>query len=151
MEKSSPMKTAAIWCCRLLLGGTFAYAAALKIMDPPAFVADIDHYRLLPYPLVLMTGVYLPWLELVCGAAVLVRRHERGALVLLAGLCALFAGALASAWLRGLDINCGCFGHSTTANLPLAFSRSLTLGLVALWLFKTTRDKELRPSPSSSA
>ena len=136
MENSSSLKTAGLWTGRLLLGGTFIIAAALKIKDPPAFVADIDHYRLLPYPLALTTGVYLPWLELLCGTAVLVRRLERGALALLLGLCGLFSLALAAALARGLDINCGCFGHGTTANLPMALARSLVLGLITYLLLK---------------
>jgi hypothetical protein len=52
-------------------------------------------------------------------------------------MCGVFCVALASAWFRGLDINCGCFGHGTTASdLPLAVARSFALGLLALFLFK---------------
>jgi len=123
--------------CRLILAGVFIYAGAIKILDPQSFATDIGHYRLLPYPLTLAMGVYLPWLELLCGVAVLFRWRERGALLVLLGLCGLFAVALASAWFRGLDINCGCFGHATVAStLPIAFARSLALGLVALYLFR---------------
>lgn len=131
------MKTALLWIFRLLLGGVFIYAAALKIADPAGFATDIQHFRLLPYPLTLGLGLYLPWLEIICGVSVLCRWRERCALLLLAGLCFVFSVALASAWYRGLDINCGCFGHGTAASdLPLAFARSLLLGLVALFLFK---------------
>jgi uncharacterized membrane protein YphA (DoxX/SURF4 family) len=133
------MKTAGAWLSRLLLGGTFAYAAASKLLDPSAFVTDIGHYRLLPYPLTILLAVYLPWLELVCAAAVLLRRLERGALVLLLGLCALFSIALASTWWRGLDINCGCFGAGAPGNLSLAFVRGLCLGGLSLYLLRSTR------------
>ena len=70
--RATPLN-AADWFCRLVLGGTFAWAAVAKILDPQAFAADIDHFRLLPYPLTLAAGVYLPWLELVCALAVLAR------------------------------------------------------------------------------
>jgi len=136
MESPSSLKTAAHWCCRLLLGGTFIYAATLKIMDPAAFVADIDHYRLVAYPLAAVLGVYLPWLEVVCGLAVVLRWRERGALVLLLTLCTVFSVALASAWMRGLDINCGCFGRGTTANVPWALMRSLGFGGLSAYLLR---------------
>jgi hypothetical protein len=49
--------------------------------------------------------------------------------------------ALASAWFRGLDIDCGCFGHAiTSTSLPLALARSFTLGLVALYLLNRSCD-----------
>ena len=131
------MKIVAHWFCRLLLGGAFAYAAIQKILDPAAFAADIGHYRLLPYPLIPPLALYLPWLELTCSIGVLSRRRERGSLLLITGMCGVFCAALASAWFRGLDINCGCFGHGTAASsLPWAIARSFALGLIALLLLR---------------
>jgi putative oxidoreductase len=128
------------WAGRLLLAGVFGYAATAKILDPQAFATDIDHFRLLPYWLASFAGAYLPWLELLCAAAVLFRRCERGALLLVTGLCMMFAVALASAWVRGLDISCGCFGHSEiSTNFPWAIVRATALGVVAFLLFRKMR------------
>lgn len=135
------LKTIGFWLARLLLGGAFLYAGSLKALDPTGFATDVGHYRLLPHPLALMTALYLPWLEIICGLAVLARWRERGALLILIGLCGIFCVALASAWLRGLDITCGCFGQDATASstVPLAFFRSLGLGLLGgLLLWRTT-------------
>ena len=149
MAAGPAMKNTARWAGRLLLGGVFAYAAAGKLADPAGFVTDIDHYRLLPYPVAVAVGLYLPWLELVCAAAVVSRRQERGALLLLLGLCGVFALALASAWWRGLDITCGCFGHSAAAaSLPLAFLRAVALGLVALFTLPGTTHRPASINPS---
>lgn len=139
------MKNILFWCGRLVLGGAFAYAAFSKILDPAAFATDIGHYRLLPHSLTLALGLYLPWLELFCSIGVLCRWRERGALLLITAMCGMFCAALVSAWFRGLDINCGCFGHDITAsNLPLAISRSLALGLLALYLFKQSQPTSAR-------
>lgn len=129
MAALAPQVTSVLaWVGRLLLAGVFGYAAAIKILDPQAFATDIDHFRLLPYWLASFAGAYLPWLELFCAAAVFFRRCERGALLLLIGLCAMFSGALASAWARGLDISCGCFGHSEiSTNFPWAIARAAAL------------------------
>ena len=135
MAKSIPLKNTLLWCGRLLLGGTFAAAAVAKIADPAGFVADIGHYKLLPYPLTVTAGIYLPWLELICGISALCRWRERAALILMLCLCVLFFAALSSAWFRGLDINCGCFGHSASSTITTALARSLALGFLALLLF----------------
>lgn len=121
---------------RWLLGVIFGFAAVKKILDPAAFATDIDRFHLLPYPAALVLGLYLPWLELICGIGVICRWRERAALLLIAGLSAVFCAALGSAWFRGLDVNCGCFGHSAnSSNLPLATARALGLGLLAVVLF----------------
>jgi len=146
MAENPPMKNIFFWCGLLALGGTFAYAALQKILAPAAFAADIGHYHLLPHPLTLALGLYLPWLEIFCGIGILCRWRERGALILAAAMCAMFCVALSSAWFRGLDINCGCFGHgAASSDLPLAIARSAVLGLLALSLFTRSQsaDKHL--------
>lgn len=139
MAANSSISTALSWLGRLILGGIFICGGAIKCFDAPTFAADIDQYHLLPYPLTIVAGVYLPWLELVCGTAVIFRWKESGALVLLAGLCGIFCIATASAWLRGFGIDCGCFGHAATTTLPVAFTRSFMLGLIALYLLGRER------------
>jgi putative oxidoreductase len=137
MAANPPMKGVLTWLGRLLLAGTFGYAAVLKLADPSAFATDISHYRLLPYPLTLAAGVYLPWLELLCAGAVLFRWRERAALGLLLGLCLLFSLALASAWWRGLDIRCGCFGaNAARTQLAVAISRALGLTVISILLLR---------------
>jgi putative oxidoreductase len=131
---------------RVALGGLFVYAGASKALDPAQFAEDIGHYRLLPHALALVLAVYLPWLEIICGGAVLARWRYRGALSLLAALCGIFALALGSAWWRGLDIECGCFGHALSSTLPFALARSIGLGAIALVLFAWDRAQEPKPS-----
>ena len=143
MAAKIPVNAVFLWCCRLLLGGTFIWASVLKIADPATFVTDVGHYHLLPHPLTLAIGVYLPWLELLCGIGVLCRWRERGALILVLGMCGVFFFALASAWFRGLDINCGCFGHSdVSSSLSLAIARAAGLGFLALLLLVKTGAKD---------
>ena len=146
MGKNSPVKTVALWICRLVLGGIFAFAATEKILDPAAFARDIDHYRLLPFPLTIVFGLYLPWLELICGIGVLLHWRERAALLLTMAMCGVFCAALVSAWSRGLDINCGCFGHSTAVSaLPWAIARSVVLGILAFLLLRQIQPAKARP------
>ncbi len=101
------------WICRIdrfLLGALFVYAALLKIRSPQDFADSIAAYQILPSPVINLLALGLPLLELVCGILVLSGFFLRvGALGILA-LLAVFTAAITLALLRGLPIDCGCFG-----------------------------------------
>lgn len=97
----------------LLVGGVFVYAGVLKIMDPVQFAYDIDNYKILPWTIGVGLAFYLPWVELLAGVALVVRRFYSGAVSILLALIAVFIVATIAAKARGLDITCGCFGHAS--------------------------------------
>lgn len=123
---------------RIILGGIFIYSGGVKVFDPAAFQADVANFQLLSWSLSGFVALYLPWLEIFCGAALLSNKQLHGGSVLLILLTIGFIFFLGSAWARGLDVSCGCFGRSETAtNYPLAIARNLLIltGLGAiLWL-----------------
>ena len=126
------------------IGGVFIYAGALKLLNPSALLADIESYRLVPWRIAWLGAALLPALELVCGAALLSRIFRREAALILWVLTVVFMVALASAWLRGLDISCGCFGVShAQAKYPLLIGRDLLLwaGLGAIVFWETERPR----------
>ncbi len=95
----------------ILLGALFVYAGALKAWDPVRFAGNIENYHVLPWAVSVRLAFYLPWLEIICGLALIFRRLYSGALAILLSLMLVFIGATIAAKMRGLDINCGCFGH----------------------------------------
>jgi len=101
-----------------LIAGIFIYAGILKILAPVGFARDIDNYKILPWPAAVAFGFFLPWLEVFCGLALIIRRSYRGALLILSGLTIVFVIASVVAKARGLDISCGCFGHASTPKIP---------------------------------
>ena len=105
---------------RCLAGTVFVYAGALKVWNPDLFKEDILNYRLVPYQAAVAAALYLPWLEIACGLATIFRieRLYRGALFILSGLMILFVTAYLSTLLRGIDIECGCFGKLTRSWQP---------------------------------
>jgi putative oxidoreductase len=139
MAASRPGPELAIdWTLRLILGGLFLYSGAIKLLDPAAFQIDVANFRLVPWGLSGWVALYLPWIEALCGAALILRKPFGGSIALLGGMMAVFIVVLASAWARGLDVSCGCFGSSTgAANYPLLIGRNFLIlgGLGALaWL-----------------
>jgi len=97
----------------LIVAGVFIYAGAIKALDPVQFASDIDNYKILPWPISVALAFYLPWLEIFCGFALVVRLLYRGALSILTTLILTFTLMTIAAKVRGLDITCGCFGHAS--------------------------------------
>jgi len=113
----------------LIVGGIFIYAGIIKAFDPVQFANDIDNYKTLPWFVSVRLAVYLPWLEIFCGLALIFRFLYRGGLLILTALILVFIGATIAAKARGLDITCGCFGH---ASKNWNFSTHLVLDLLIL-------------------
>jgi len=120
----------------LIVGGIFIYAGAIKALDPVQFANDIDNYKTLPWFVSVRLAVYLPWLEIFCGLALIFRFLYRGGLLILTALILVFMGATIAAKARGLDITCGCFGHaSKNWNFSTHLGLDLLILLAAVVLF----------------
>src|SRR5437016_14358824 len=95
----------------LIVGGIFIYAGVIKAMDPVAFANDIDNYKILSWPLAVRLAFYLPWLEMLCGLALVLRFFYLGGLFILSGLVSIFIFASVFAKALGLVIICSVFDH----------------------------------------
>src|SRR5689334_4493503 len=93
----------------LLVGAVFVYAGAIKLLDPVRFAADINNYEIVPWSVSIRLAFYLPWLEVLCGLALIFQRLFYGALLVTGTLMLVFIGVTISLKARGLDVNCGCF------------------------------------------
>ncbi len=121
---------------RFLVGGTFIYAAFDKIADPAAFAQAIHHYRMVGGAFLHPMALYMPWLELVTGFAMILGVARRGAALLIGLMLVIFMAAIISAMARDLDISCGCFhtegGHTVGLSLLLRDIGMLTGSVVLL-------------------
>ena len=120
----------------LLLGAVFVYAGVLKVRDPMRFASDISNYQMLPWSVGVRLAFYLPWLEIVCGLALILQRLFAGALALTLLLVVVFTAATIWAKAQGIDVGCGCFGTvSSTLTLTwhLVLNGGLLAAVVGLW------------------
>ena len=113
----------------LIIGGVFIYAGVIKALDPIGFANDIDNYKILPWAIGVRLAFYLPWLEILCGLALIARRLYLGGLSILTALISIFIVTTVAAKVRGLDITCGCFGH---ASKDWSFTTHLAVDLLLL-------------------
>ena len=122
--------------CRLLLGGVFVWAGAVKALDVPAFAGQVAAYQLLPYAWNYAVAATLPFVELLAGGALLLNFRIKPAALLLAVLNALFIVVLASVLVRGLNIDCGCFGPDAGTTPLQALGRDLLLLALAVAVYR---------------
>jgi uncharacterized membrane protein YphA (DoxX/SURF4 family) len=116
---------------RLGLGGMMLVAGVLKIGHADDFASQIAGFQLLPAALIPTLALLLPFLETMAGAYLIVGLFTHFAAWLTAAEMTVFAGAIASAVVRGIHTSCGCFGPSdrTMTSWPEV---ARDLGLAAL-------------------
>ena len=151
MENRSKALTILFIILRFGIGGLFIIAGALKVVEPSEFLTAIETFRLLPYPLAFLFAYLLPWIEIVCGLALIINKAQQGALIILTCLIAVFIIALGLSWIRGLDIICGCFGEleSLKTNYPLMLIRNFVI-LAVLVLMIIRNKKNITALPGNS-
>lgn len=153
-----PARLIAEFLCRLILGGVFVFTGFMKVKDPVLFQQDIRSFHILDDPWPGLLAISLPWLEILAGAGILLRQLYAGSLVLISGSLAVFIGAIAWSWMRGLDVSCGCFGK---LDLALGYSQHILLnsvllgmGIWLLWLesrrLRMTASVSQSPPPPSA-
>ena len=107
---------------RFILGLVFLYASVGKILDPKAFAENLIAYRIFDSPQMLKyVAVTLPWIEWICGILLVLGLFVRSVSALTTMLLSVFLAGMISALVRGLEINCGCFGspHETIGAFSL--------------------------------
>ncbi len=124
---------------RLLTGGVWIVAGAIKLPHPAESVRAVRAYELLPEVVVPAVGHLLPVLEVVIGLCLVLGVVVRGTSVVSALLLVAFIIGISSAWARGLSIDCGCFGGGgeipdAAATYPGEIARDLGLVTLSLWL-----------------
>jgi len=123
----------------MVIAAVFIAAGVMKAWNPSAFAEDIRNYRLVPWSANVVLALYLPWLEMAVGGALLWRKTRGGGLLLALGMLLGFLLAILSAWWRGLNISCGCFGSGagsagTSSGLLWDVGRDVVLLLSVAWL-----------------
>ncbi len=142
---------------RLGLGSIFLWSSLPKLRQPYDLLSNVYGYELVGPNLGMLTAMALPWLELFLGVCLLGGIFLSGALLTSIALAAVFTFVQASALVRGIDIECGCFmsagedivGPATITRTVLMFFASLA-GYMYLLHFRSSPDAQLSPPNSGT-
>ncbi len=95
---------------RLGLAGVWLFSGWVKAADPAQSILAVRAYDLLPESMVRLVAVGLPALEIALGLLLLIGLATRWSAIASFLLFLVLIAGIASAWARGLQIDCGCFG-----------------------------------------
>lgn len=95
---------------RLGLAAVWLVAGGAKAGDLAGSGRAVNAYQLMPYDAAKVVGAALPFLEIALGLLLLAGLATRLSAGISAALLVVFIAGIVSAWIRGLAIDCGCFG-----------------------------------------
>ena len=128
------LSAALTFAVRILAGALFVTAGALKIGHFNELAAAIAGFRILPQPVIGPLAVFLPFFEAGLGLYLIAGLFTRIAASLAAFQLLVYSAAIASAVLRNIPANCGCFGpqDSAPADWPHALVDVALAGICAI-------------------
>ncbi len=130
---------------RIVIGSIFLIAGLAKISDPVRFMFTLREFDLFPKTIIPFLTVYLPWLELILGILIIAGLLYRTSALMLAVMNLLFTLAILSVIIRGIEVDCGCFGLlADILKLPdmadyRAVVRNLIFTGICLFIFFTEK------------
>ena len=125
----------------LALAAIFVYAGIDKIRDPGQFADNIAGFAILPAALINLFALTLPLFEIACGLMLLLPLTRRVASLAIVLVSVMFFAALLSALLRGLTLDCGCFGVGAPSRPKMWLELGLDVALFTAALYVYVRSR----------
>lgn len=125
-----------LFLVRFFVGFVFIYAAVEKINDPRSFAFSIHNYKLLPFFIINILAIILPWIELTAGMLLIIGTSVKESSFIISISLIIFIAAVSISLLRGLNINCGCFGTAGGTKIGVwKILENLFLLLLSVYLY----------------
>ena len=121
MQNNTGLKMFSIFdfSSRLLISSVLFYSSLEHMLNPFAFLQDITLYRISGMNVSFLVAYFLPFLQFSTACFLLLNWKSHAARICCSVMFFCFLVVQSSAYFRGLDISCGCFGdYSSTISMP---------------------------------
>ncbi len=135
MRANFPKRRAILLACRVILGGVFLYAGAVKATSSAQFAIALIPFTFIPGGWLGAISQLLPLAELAGGLLILPPWTARWGAGLILLLCLAFITALGWALANDIIVACSCFGQDDTPSRPamiFALGRDVILAGLAM-------------------
>lgn len=125
------------WAARWLLGVVLIYSSWHKLLEPAQFAKILHQYHIFPAPSISLIAIFVPFLQLTVGAALLLGIYPRSAALLCNAMLLLFTVTLTVNVIRGHHFDCGCFSISEIGggmSPEISIMRNLVLLVLGLYV-----------------
>ena len=99
-----------LFAFRLIVGGLFITLGSLRLPILSASPRTSGTTGSFPQEICFFTALILPWLEVLAGACLITGIFKKTGALLISGMLAFFIVLVAVTMIRGIDVECGCFG-----------------------------------------
>jgi len=126
---------------RIACGLILVWASQDKLGNAEKFSRVVENYHVLPFLMIPLAAVVIPWLEFFTGMGLALGLRWRGAALMFCLLMAIYTISLSWNLLHGVEMNCGCFSMDSTEKITswtvLRDGCFLTMGIFVLAREKT--------------
>ncbi len=125
-----------------ILAAILLYIAADHLINFERFYLTVQTYQIVHGPYALLAAMFVIVCLAASGAGLMLTTHHRffGGLAFV--VCLVLTACVASAWVRGIDISCGCVVGERRID-GIALAKPLLLGLACLfWALQDGRTDE---------
>ena len=131
---------------RLILGGVLIAAGWLKAFNTSDAENAVRAYQILPLKIADLVGITLPWVEIGLGIFLIIGVATRFAAAAGGLIMVIFIIAIAQAAVRGLSIDCGCFGGGGQVDPGKTkylqeIGRDIFFALLAIYIYRYPNSK----------
>jgi len=120
---------------RVSIGGLWVASGVLHLQNVPGHFVAIANYRILPIEVSQVLAFVLPCLHVIIGVTLLLNEFQLLCFIISASLTGIYLAAQLSVLLRGMQIECGCFGTISESTIDLSIIvRTSVLLLICVWL-----------------
>jgi putative oxidoreductase len=128
-EQSLINKKNILFLVRIMLGIVFLISSYTKLKDPMGFAQAIENYKIFGAFLSRWGAIFIPVLEFILAIFLITGIWIKETFITTTALYIIFDVMIFQAYLRGLDISCGCFG---TSHSPIDIWKFLENGIFTI-------------------